>query len=59
MGIFFFYKILEKLDVIIYWENIEDIYLGIEWCEGIDIVSKLIDILNKDLIFVIFEYGKK
>lgn len=59
MGISFFYKILEKLDVIIYWENIEDIYLGIEWCEGIDIVSKLIDILNKDLIFVIFEYGKK
>lgn len=40
----------EKLDVIVYRENTEDIYLGIEWKEGSEIGQKLIKILNQDLI---------
>lgn len=53
------HKTPEKLDVIIYRENTEDIYLGIEWREGTDIANKLIDILNKDLIPATPEHGKK
>lgn len=40
----------EKLDVIVYRENTEDIYLGIEWKEGSEVGQKLIKILNEDLI---------
>ncbi|MFP3386654.1 isocitrate/isopropylmalate family dehydrogenase, partial [Tritonibacter sp. SIMBA_163] len=40
----------ERLDVIVYRENTEDIYLGVEWKEGTETAQKLIDILNKDLI---------
>ena len=40
----------EKLDVIIYRENTEDIYLGIEWREGSDIATQLIKHLNESLI---------
>ena len=40
----------EQLDVIIYRENTEDIYLGIEWKEGSETGKKLIDLLNTDLI---------
>jgi isocitrate dehydrogenase len=49
----------EKLDVIIYRENTEDIYLGIEWREGTDIAQKLIHLLNSDLIPATPEHGKK
>lgn len=49
----------EKLDVIIYRENTEDIYLGIEWAEGTEIAQKLISILNQDLIPATPEHGKK
>lgn len=49
----------EKLDVIIYRENTEDIYLGIEWREGTDIGKKLIELLNADLIPATPEHGKK
>ncbi|NEP44302.1 MAG: NADP-dependent isocitrate dehydrogenase, partial [Okeania sp. SIO2H7] len=47
------------LDIIIYRENTEDIYLGIEWREGTDMVSKLIDTLNKDFIPATPEHGNK
>ena len=53
------HKTPEKLDVIIYRENTEDIYLGIEWKEGTEIAEKLIHILNDDLIPATPEHGKK
>ncbi|WP_413162242.1 NADP-dependent isocitrate dehydrogenase [Capilliphycus salinus ALCB114379] len=53
------HKTPEKLDVIIYRENTEDIYLGIEWKEGSEIAEKLIHILNDDLIPATPEHGKK
>ena len=37
----------EKMNVIIYRENTEDVYAGIEWAEGTDDVKKLITWLNK------------
>ncbi|KOR34097.1 MULTISPECIES: NADP-dependent isocitrate dehydrogenase [Planktothricoides] len=49
----------EKLDVIIYRENTEDIYLGIEWRQGSEIADKLIQILNQELIPATPEHGKK
>jgi isocitrate dehydrogenase len=49
----------EELDVIIYRENTEDIYLGIEWKEGSPIARKLIDLLNRELIPATPEHGKK
>ncbi|MBW4576134.1 MAG: NADP-dependent isocitrate dehydrogenase [Aphanothece sp. CMT-3BRIN-NPC111] len=49
----------EKLDVIVYRENTEDIYLGIEWPQGSEIAAKLIDLLNKELIPATPEHGKK
>lgn len=49
----------EKLDVIVYRENTEDIYLGIEWKQGSEIGNRLIEILNKDLIPATPEHGKK
>ena len=53
------HKTPEKLDVIIYRENTEDIYLGIEWREGTEIAQKLIHILNDDLIPATPEHGNK
>ncbi|TVQ42950.1 MAG: NADP-dependent isocitrate dehydrogenase [Gloeocapsa sp. DLM2.Bin57] len=53
------HKYPEKLDVIIYRENTEDIYLGIEWAEGTEIAAKLIKILNEELIPATPEHGKK
>ena len=53
------HKYPEKLDVIIYRENTEDIYLGIEWRQGTEIADKLIKILNTDLIPATPEHGKK
>lgn len=49
----------EKLDVIVFRENTEDIYLGIEWQKGDEIGSKLIELLNNDLIPNTPEHGKK
>ena len=40
----------EKLDVIVYRENTEDIYLGIEWLANSPIATQLIELLNEDLI---------
>lgn len=44
------HKSPEKLNVIVYRENTEDIYLGIEWKQGTELVDKLIHYLNTDLI---------
>ncbi len=49
----------ERLNVIIYRENTEDIYLGIEWKEGTETAQKLIDLLNNDFIPNTPEHGKK
>jgi isocitrate dehydrogenase len=49
----------EKLDVIVYRENTEDIYLGIEWKAGTEGAEKLLKILNEDLIPATPEHGKK
>ncbi|CAD5922791.1 NADP-dependent isocitrate dehydrogenase [Planktothrix agardhii] len=53
------HKTPEKLDVIIYRENTEDIYLGIEWRQGSEIAEKLINFLNTELIPATPEHGKK
>ncbi len=39
----------EKLDVVIFRENTEDIYAGVEWAEGTPEVRKLIDFLQKEM----------
>ncbi|MGH8002787.1 MAG: NADP-dependent isocitrate dehydrogenase [Brasilonema sp.] len=49
----------EKLDVIVYRENTEDIYLGIEWRQGDEIGDRLISILNNELIPATPEHGNK
>ena len=49
----------EKLEVIVYRENTEDIYLGIEWKQGDEIGDKLIKLLNQELIPSTPEHGKK
>ncbi|NEO84841.1 MAG: NADP-dependent isocitrate dehydrogenase [Spirulina sp. SIO3F2] len=53
------HKTPEKLDIIVYRENTEDIYLGIEWREGSDIGQQLIEYLNDTLIPATPEHGKK
>ncbi|NJL02731.1 MAG: NADP-dependent isocitrate dehydrogenase [Spirulinaceae cyanobacterium SM2_1_0] len=53
------HKTPEKLDIIVYRENTEDIYLGIEWREGTEIAQKLIKILNEELIPATEEHGDK
>lgn len=45
--------------MIIYRENTEDIYLGIEWRQGTELADRLIKILNEDLIPATPEHGKK
>jgi len=39
----------EKTDMVIFRENSEDIYAGIEWAEGSEGVKKLIDFLIKEM----------
>ncbi len=39
----------EKVDMVIYRENMEDLYAGIEWKEGTDECSKVIDFLNNTM----------
>ncbi len=53
------HKYPEKLDVIIYRENTEDIYLGIEWRQGTEIANELIKYLNQDLIPATPEHKNK
>lgn len=40
----------EQLNVVIFRENTEDVYIGIEWREGTPEVKKLIDFLNNDML---------
>src|SRR5437879_7540666 len=40
----------ERLNVVIFRENTEDVYIGIEWKSGTPEVKKLIDFLNKDML---------
>jgi isocitrate dehydrogenase len=40
----------EKMDVVIFRENTEDVYIGIEWQEGTPEAKKLIDFLNNDML---------
>src|SRR5262249_48924946 len=39
----------EKIDMVIFRENTEDIYAGIEWVEGTPECKKVIDFLRKDM----------
>src|SRR5271169_4843338 len=40
----------ERMNVVIYRENTEDVYAGIEWEEGTPEVKKLIEFLNKEML---------
>jgi len=40
----------ERMDVVIYRENTEDVYAGIEWEQGTVEAAKLIEFLNKDML---------
>jgi isocitrate dehydrogenase len=43
-------KYPERMDLVIFRENTEDVYIGIEWEEGTAEVAKLIEFLNKDML---------
>src|SRR5271168_2285719 len=40
----------EKMNVVIFRENTEDVYAGIEWASGTPEVKKLLEFLNKDML---------
>jgi isocitrate dehydrogenase len=40
----------ELMDLVIYRENTEDVYAGVEWEEGTPEVAKLIEFLNKEML---------
>ena len=40
----------EKMNVIIFRENTEDVYIGIEWKSGTPEVKKLLEFLNNDML---------
>lgn len=40
----------ERMDVVIFRENTEDVYAGIEWEEGTPDAARLIEFLNKDML---------
>src|SRR5579863_9125172 len=40
----------ERMDVIVFRENTEDVYIGIEWRSGTPEVKKLLEFLNKDML---------
>jgi isocitrate dehydrogenase len=40
----------ERMNVVIYRENTEDVYIGIEWKSGTPEVKKLLDFLNKEML---------
>src|SRR5438094_9365678 len=45
----------EKMDVCIFRENTEDVYIGIEWKSGTQEATKLLEFLNNELL----QHGKK
>src|SRR5579863_9914577 len=40
----------ERMDIVIYRENTEDVYAGIEWEQGTPDALRLIEFLNKDML---------
>ena len=40
----------EKMDIVIFRENTEDVYIGIEWKSGTADAKKLLDFLNHDML---------
>ncbi len=40
----------EKMDIVIYRENTEDVYAGVEWQQGTEKAKKLIDFLNNEML---------
>jgi len=40
----------ERMDIVIFRENTEDVYIGIEWEQGTAECAKLIEFLNKDML---------
>src|SRR6185503_754795 len=40
----------ERMDVVIFRENTEDVYAGVEWEQGTPEVAKLIEFLNKEML---------
>lgn len=40
----------ERMDIVIYRENTEDVYAGIEWEQGTPEAAKLIEFLNNDML---------
>src|SRR6202030_2567076 len=40
----------ERMDVVIYRENTEDVYAGIEWEQGTPEGARLVEFLNKDML---------
>jgi len=40
----------ERMDIVIYRENTEDVYAGIEWEQGTPEAVRLIEFLNKDML---------
>ena len=40
----------ERMDVVIFRENTEDVYAGVEWEEGTADCARLIEFLNKDML---------
>jgi isocitrate dehydrogenase len=40
----------EQVDIVIFRENTEDVYIGIEWKQGTPEVKKLIDFLNNTML---------
>jgi isocitrate dehydrogenase len=40
----------EKMDVVIFRENTEDVYIGIEWKSGTPEAKKLLEFLNNDML---------
>ncbi len=40
----------ERMDIVIFRENTEDVYAGIEWEQGTSECARLLDFLNKDML---------
>src|SRR6202030_1526115 len=40
----------EKMDIVIFRENTEDVYIGIEWKSGTPEAKKLLEFLNKEML---------
>jgi isocitrate dehydrogenase len=40
----------ERMDIVIFRENTEDVYAGVEWEQGTPEAAKLIEFLNKDML---------